>query len=294
MPNLLVTGGSGMLGSYVATQAAAAGWDVTATYGSNAVELPGVRMVHLDLSDPWDLVSGLCPDVIIHTAAQAKPDVCEEHRRLAWDTNVIGTDNLIRAAESVRAHFIHISTDLVFSGEHSPYSEDDPLSPPNYYGLTKAAAETAVLASDTPAAIVRTSIIYGPRRFPHLNSFSDKIIESLRAGKPMTAFTDQRRCPIPAWNLADVLLEIAERRLTGIFHAVCPESSTRYEFALKVAEAFGLDTSLIVPATMDQVPSAAYRPATLALDISFTQSRLTTRLLGFEEGIRVLHQRMSL
>lgn len=294
MPGLFVTGGSGMLGSYVATQAAAAGWDVTATYGSHAVELSGVRMVQLDLSDPWGLIGSLHPDVIIHTAAQAKPDVCEQHKRLAWDTNAVGTDNLLRAAECVRAHFVHVSTDLVFSGEHNPYSEGDRLSPPNYYALTKAAAEAAVLASETSAAIVRTSIIYGPRMFPHLNSFSDKIVESLSAGKPMAAFTDQRRCPIPAWNLADVLLEIAERRLAGVFHAVCPESSTRYEFALEVAEAFGLDASLIQPATMDQVPSAAYRPATLVLDTAHTQSCLNTRLLGFEEGITALTGRKSL
>jgi dTDP-4-dehydrorhamnose reductase len=284
-----------MLGSYTATRAAAAGWEVSATYGANAVELPAVRMKRLDITDAvevTDLVGNLCPDVIIHAAANAKPDVCEEHKRLAYDTNVIGTDNLIRAAERVQAFFVHASTDLVFGGEHSPYSEDDPLSPPNYYGLTKAAAEAAVLASDTGAAIVRTSIIYGPRMFAHLNSFSDKIAESLRAGKPMTAFTDQRRCPIPAWNLTDVLLEIAERRLTGIYHAVCPESSTRYEFAVKVAEAFGLDTSLIRPATMDQVPAVAFRPNTLILDTAQTQARLETHLLGFEEGIRVLRQRM--
>lgn len=292
MAGLLVTGGSGMLGSYVATQAAAAGWDVTATYGSNAVELPGVRMVHLDLSEPWELVGSLCPDVVIHTAAQAKPDVCEEHKRLAYDTNVVGTDNTLRAAERVRALFIHISTDLVFSGEHSAYSEGDRLSPPNYYGLTKAAAEAAVFASETDTATVRTSIIYGPRMFPNLNSFTDRIVESLRAGKTMIAFTDQRRCPIPAWNLAEVLLEIAERRLTGIFHAVCPESSTRYDFAVRVAEVFGLDASLIEAATMDQVPSAAHRPTTLILDTTSTQARLTTHLLGFEEGITaLLHQR---
>jgi dTDP-4-dehydrorhamnose reductase len=294
MPKLLVTGGSGMLGSYTATRAAAAGWDVTATYFGNAVELPGCLTVHLDLADPWDAVGSICPDVIIHTAAQVKPDVCEEQKRLAFDTNVVGTDNLLRAAECVHAHFIHVSTDLVFSGEKNSYSEGDLLTPPNYYGLTKAAAEAAVLASETETAIVRTSIIYGPRMLPHLNSFSDKIIESLRAGKPMTAFTDQRRCPIPAWNLADVLLEIAERRLTGIFHAVCPESSTRYEFALKVAEAFGLDTSLIRPATMDQVPAAAHRPHDLILDTSTTQARLSTRLQGFEEGITALLHQTSL
>lgn len=283
-----------MLGSYTATRAAAAGWDVSATYCGNAVELTGCRMERLDITDAADasdVVGSICPDVIIHTAAQVKPDVCEEHKRLAFDTNVLGTDNLLRAAECVHAHFIHISTDLVFSGEHSPYSEGDLLSPPNYYGLTKAAAEAAVLASDADAAIVRASIIYGPRMFPNLNSFSDKIIESLRAGKPMTALTDQRRSPIPAWNLADVLLEIAQRRLTGIFHAVCPESSTRYEFAVKVAEAFGLDASLIRSATMDQVSAAAFRPHDLILDTSDTQARLTTSLLGFKEGIAELPRR---
>ena len=288
---ILVTGGSGMLGSYTATRAVTQGWDVTATYFGNAVELPGCRMVRLDLADPWDAVGSVCPDVVIHTAAQVKPDVCEEQKRLAFDTNVLGTDNLLRAAECVHAHFVHISTDLVFSGEHSPYSEGDILSPPNYYGLTKAAAEAAVLASEIETAIVRASIIFGPRIFPNLNSFSDKIVETLRAGKPMTAFTDQRRSPIPAWNLADVLLEIAELRLTGVFHAVCPESSTRYEFAVKVAETFGLDASLIRPATMDQLPSVAFRPSTLILDTSNTQARLSTRLLGFEEGITGLLQR---
>jgi len=285
-----------MLGSYTAIQAADAGWDVYATYAGHAVDLPGCRTLELDLTDPAEVseaVESIRPDVIVHTAAEAKPDVCEEHKRRAFDTNVRGAYNLLRAAECVRAHFVHISTDLVFNGEHSPYSEGDRLSPPNYYALTKAAAETAVYSADTGAAIVRTSIIYGPRMFPHLNSFSDKIVESLSAGKSMTAFTDQRRCPIPAWNLADVLLEIAERRLTGIFHAVCPESSSRYEFAVKVAEAFGLDASLIIPATMDQVPSVAHRPETLILDTTATRSCLTTRLLGFEEGIGELRSKVA-
>ena len=280
-----------MLGSYTATQAAAAGWDVSATYGSNAVELPGVRMERLDIADASDvsqLVGRIRPDVIIHTAAQAKPDVCEERKRFAFDTNVRGTDNLVRAAETIGAHFVHVSTDLVFNGEHNPYPEGDRLSPPNYYGLTKAAAEAAVLASDADAAIVRTPIIYGPRMFPNLNSFSDTIIHSLKTGKPMSAFSDQRRCPTPAWNLADVLLEIAERRLTGIFHAVCPESSTRYEFAVKLAETLGLDASLIRPATMGQSPAVAFRPHDLILDTSCTQARLETRLLGLQEGIAIL------
>jgi dTDP-4-dehydrorhamnose reductase len=117
------------------------------------------------------------------------------------------------------------------------------------------------------------------------------VIDTLRAGREMKAFADQYRAPIPAWNLADVLLEIAEKRLTGIFHAVCPEPTSRYQFARKVAEVFGLDAGLIVPIYMDEVEAIAPRPKVLILDTASTQRALGTRLLGFEEGIAGLRDR---
>ena len=288
---VLITGGSGMLGSYVAAQAVERGWKTWATYSGHPVELPGVRMIPLDIQDAAEVakaVRDIEPEVIIHTAALVKPDECEQHKDTAFAINTLGTVNVISAAEQAGAHLVHVSTDLVFNGERNPYKTDDIPGPVNYYALTKVAAETAIYASRLNWAIVRTSIIYGPRKFPFLESFSDKVIESLRAGKTMSAFTDQRRSPIPAWNLADACLEIAERRLTGIYHAVCPESSTRYEFARKVAEVFGLDADLIKPMSMDEVETLARRPKTLILDTSSISEALNTRLLGFEEGIASL------
>jgi len=291
---LFVTGGSGMLGSYAAAQGAEAGWDVTASYGRNPIELPGCQAVQFDLADgerTLDVIGSFNPDTIIHTAAQSKPDVCEQDKRLAFDSNVVGTYNVVRAAEKVGAHLVHISTDTVFNGEKSPYAEDEPLTPPNYYGLTKAAAEAAVRASSIGWAIVRTSIIFGPRKFPFLDSFSDKVIDALAAGKPVKAYVDQYRCPIPAWNLADACLEVAERRLTGIFHVECPEAVSRLAWAQKIAEVFDLDQSLIEPMYMDDSPGLAARSKVLVLDVSRTVERLTTRLLGFEEGILALRRR---
>ena len=277
-----------MLGSYAATQAAEKGWETWATYSGHPVELPGVRMIPLDIRDAAEVakaVHDIKPDAIIHTAALVKPDECEQHKDTAFAINTLGTVHVISAAEQAGARLVHVSTDLVFNGERNPYKTDDIPGPVNYYARTKVAAETAIYASHLDWAIARTSIIYGPRVFPHLNSFSDKVIETLRAGKTINAYTDQRRCPIPAWNLADVLLEIAERGLTGVFHAVCPESSTRYEFAVNVAEVFGLDRALIVPKTMDEIPTLARRPRSLILDTLSTQQALNTRLFGFEEGI---------
>lgn len=291
---ILVTGGSGMLGSYVATQAAERGWETWATYHGHEASLPGCSMLRVNVVSSravMEAVRRTRPEVIIHTAADAQPDHCERHKKLAMLTNVSGTRNIIRAAEKFGARMVHVSTDLVFRGRYRPYQEDDETNPPNQYGVTKRDAELCVRKASVPWAIVRTSVIYGPRMFPHLGSFSDKVIESIRAGKPVKGYVDQYRCAIPAWNLADALLEIAERKLTGVFHAVCPEASSRYAFAARIAEEFGLDTSLLVPSTMDEVPSRALRPNMIILDTSSTQARLETRLLGFEEGIRELRAR---
>jgi dTDP-4-dehydrorhamnose reductase len=74
---------------------------------------------------------------------------------------------------------------------------------------------------------------------------------------------------------------------------VCPEPSTRFQFARRVAREFGLDESLIAPIYMDENPSIAPRPKALVLDTISSQRRLKTRFLGFEEGIIELKKRMS-
>ena len=294
MAKILITGGSGMLGSYVAVQAAESGWETWATYTQHKIEISECETIQLDIRDGSAVQKAfeeVRPDAVIHTAAMAKPDICEVEKGDTYAVNVIGTQNIISACEKVGTRLVHVSTDMVFNGERNPYKTDAPLSPMNYYGLTKVGAETAVYASKIDWAIVRTAIIYGPRKFPWLESFSDKIIETLQAGKTLGAFVDQYRPPIPAWNLAEVLLEIADRKLTGIFHAVCPEPSTRFQFARKVAEVYGLDPELVTPIYMDEAQPQAFRQKILILDAISTSRALNSRLLGFEEGIKGLINR---
>lgn len=284
-----------MLGSYASVRAAELGWDTWATYSEHRVDLPGCRTLPLDIRDATEVHTALQeirPQAIIHTAAMVRPDICEQRKADCFSVNVLGTRNLVSAAESVGAFFVHVSTDTIFSGRANPYSLDDPPDPINYYGHSKAAAEAAVRSSKSDSAIVRTSIIFGQRLLPFLESFSDKVIDTLRAGKPFKAYADQYRCPIPAWNLADVLLEIADRRLTGVFHAACPEVTSRLQWSRKIADVFALDQSLIEPMYMDETPTIAPRPSMLVLDTLPTQRMLKTRLLGFEEGILDLAKRM--
>lgn len=296
MAKVLVTGGSGMLGSYVAAQASGSGWETWATYCGNEVSLPGCKVIRLDIGDASQVertIADIRPDAIIHTAALVQPDLCEQRKADAFRTNVLGTYNIASAASKYGVHLVHISTDMVFYGEDEAFKDDAPVKPSNYYGMTKASAEAAVQAVVPQAAILRTTVIYGPRMFENLLSFSDNIINSLKDGREVKAFIDQYRSPIPAWNLADVSLEIAERRLSGIFQAVCPDLVTRFQFAEKIAEVFGLNADLIIPISMDDVQAIARRPKVLTLDILHATQVLGTRLLTFDEGIAELKQRME-
>jgi len=120
------------------------------------------------------------------------------------------------------------------------------------------------------------------------------VIDALRENKPIKAYVDQYRCPIPAWNLAEACLEIAERALEGIFHVECPDVTSRFEWARKIAQVFGFDESLIEPMYMDSSPGIAPRSKSLVLDVSRTIETLHTRLLTFEESILELHKRSSI
>ena len=136
-----------MLGSYTAVLAAERGWETWATCHSHPVELPDVRMMTLDLADTRRVtkaVKQIQPQVIIHTAAQSKPDICEQNRREAHLANTLSASNIVRAAEAVGARIVYVSTDLVFQGGARAYKPDDQTLPPNYYGMTKLAGEEAV------------------------------------------------------------------------------------------------------------------------------------------------------
>src|SRR5690606_1859386 len=122
----------------------------------------------VDLSDSQatrDLIFSLSPTHIIHTAALARMDQCEQYPHLALQHNVEATRNIADAAADlpVPAHLVHISTDLVFDGKQAPYSEESRPSPLQIYGQSKADAESALRTSAAfpRTAILRSALIYG-------------------------------------------------------------------------------------------------------------------------------------
>jgi dTDP-4-dehydrorhamnose reductase len=237
---LLVTGGAGYLGSELCRQAVDAGHDVVATQLRRPA--PFGRALTVDLRGPFELPD---VDVVIHTAyVQADPEMI-----------VTSTRNVARAARGSR--LLHLSTDLVFDGEHAPYSEDDEPRPVSDYGRAKLEAEALV-----DGLVVRTSLLYG-KPGPQ---------EALARRDDAVFHTDEIRCPTHVADLATALLELAGLDVTGVLHVAAPDAVSRLELA-----------RLLGARAPRGAPTPPGRARNVALDSSRAARLLTAPLRGIRE-----------
>jgi dTDP-4-dehydrorhamnose reductase len=272
---LLVTGGSGYLGQQLVCDALA-DWDVTATYFSHRPAMPGCRWVKLDVCDGRQvarLLERVAPQVVIHTAA---------HRSGAdlQRVNVAGTRRVALAALQIGARLIHLSTDVVFDGRKGGYVESDPPSPVNAYGRSKADAETLLAEQMPRATVVRTSLIYG---FASLDHHTRWMLESLRQGRPVQLFADERRCPIWVETLAAALLELATLDYAGVLHVAGGQALNRYEFGARLLGFRCVEPSGVTAALA--TASGLARPLDCTLDVTRAKALLRTPLPGVDEVI---------
>jgi dTDP-4-dehydrorhamnose reductase len=187
------------------------------------------------------------PEFVTHLATLSDIDRCERERELAELVNHQGTANVARECARVGARLLFTSTDAVFEGTKGAYYEDDPPSPPNWYGQTKAQAEAAVRELAPKAVIVRLSLVLGRSLAPDGNSYLDKVIGNLKAGRSITVPAIEFRNPIDVATLCDFLLELSSRDdACGTFHVGASDKISRYELTRAIAQRLGYDLGLVV------------------------------------------------
>ena len=290
---ILVTGGSGLLGSKLVGELLSRNYEVIALYNRNPIpvdheKLVKVRLDIVDKTSLEDLILKTRPDVIIHSAAYTDVDGCERNKTYAWRVNVEATRSIVRAARVVKSHLIYVSTDYVFDGEKGLYGENDTPNPVNYYGLTKLVGEELVRTSDLLYTIVRPSAIYGVGGSK--KSFAEYVAEKLSRGEKIRALVDQYVSPTHNTLLAMAVAEIVEMRPMGVLH-VAGERMNRYQFATKIAEALGLPVELVEKASIkDMKHWIAKRPRDSSLDTSKAKSLLKTKFYDTKLALELFKQ----
>jgi dTDP-4-dehydrorhamnose reductase len=286
---VLVTGASGLIGSNLAAAAAQQSWKVLGTWKQTPVRLPGVRTTRLDVGDRHGCVAlaeQFEPDVLLHAAASVELGRLEREPRLA-ELGALGAEHTLAAARSVRAHYVLVSSDWVFSGELPVgrcWQEHDPPAPVNAYGRSKLAAERATQEYRGDWLITRPANVYGvnlaipatPREpatggrqsahggpseahvrhvWTH-SSLALRWVAHLRAGRPLPAPADVHQSPTYAWDYAQRVCELIAQRCEGVYNTAGPDALSRRDYLRVLARAFDCRTELVRSGTSAELLAA--------------------------------------
>ena len=284
MSNILITGGSGLLAVNWAIQLRKE-HKVTLGLHNRKIQILGVEAIFLNLEiidEIRKVLDEFLIDIVIHTAALSNIELCESNPLLAKHVNVQLTSNIAFAAYLHGAKLVHISTDHLFDGSLSMRTENDETRTLNNYAKTKLQSEEVVTKECPEALIIRTNF-YGWGT-SYRRSFSDEIIYSLKNGKEIYLFEDVYYTPILINVLVDVVHNLIKKTATGIFNIVGDERLSKYDFGIKLAEEFCLNTKLICSTQLIKREDLVRRPLDMSLD-----NKKVKNILGIEIGEVGIH-----
>jgi dTDP-4-dehydrorhamnose reductase len=280
----LITGADGQLGRLLTTQ-----------LRQQSIHFYALGSQQLNITSEEDVFRCfrlLRPTVVVNGAAWTAVDKAEVYATEAWLVNADGAGNVARAAASVDALMIQLSTDYVFAGEVTiPRHESDPVGPLSVYGASKLAGEMAVTAAGGRALIVRTSWLFGP----YGRSFLSVILDNARQGLPLRVVNDQtgtptwapdlvlaiqsmvRACLYSLSGMEKIGIPLTSDGAVRLIHYAGDTAVNWYQLASQLLETAFLSGVLNAPAAIQAVSSAefgalALRPAYSALDCSTLES----------------------
>lgn len=283
---VLLTGASGLFGANFLWQYHAR-FDLIAATHRHPLATTTAEPLTLDITDAGQVMAAvrrLRPAVIVHAAAMAGVDACEDHPDAARAINAAGPAHLAEAAEQVGAYLIALSTDYVFDGVTGRYREEDSPNPLGVYARTKRLGEEAVLARSPRATVVRTTL-YGWNAQPK-ESFAERVLSGAAQGHPVTAFTDMFWSPILTNDVAEAVAALIARPTPGLLHVAGRDRCSRYEFACAAAKTFGHDPAAAVrPGRLAAAQLKAPRPPDASLDVTRFEQALGLPLPGLQQGL---------
>ena len=265
---ILITGASGLLGLNTALEAA----DQHTVFGqvnSNAIHTEAFTILKANLLDHGaveQLLDESQPDWVIHCAALANLEACENDPELARELNTEVPRKLAQHCRKGGARLLHVSTDAVFDGQTGGYTEQDSPNPLGTYAQTKYQAELAVAAANSEAITARVNLfgwsLKGRR------SLAEFFFNNLLADNPIMGFTDVYFCPLLVNDIAYIFIKMLDRGLTGLYHVLSSDSMTKYDFGVTIARRFGFNSDLIAPKSVLESGLKVARSPNLTLKVN--------------------------
>lgn len=239
MKKLLITGGSGFLGS-----------KIRETY-KDKYEVCTPTHSELDITNK-DSVSAFFitekPDLVIHCAGVADIKTCENNPDKSAMINVVGSLNMATSAAQYNAKILLCSSDQVYCGNrgNKPHIEDEVVFPFNQYGKQKRSAEKECLRVNPDAVMLRLSWMYEPTDisdFSHMD-YPRVLQDRILKGDPLK-YASQDRRGITDVNEVAKNMELAFEIPGGVYNFGSPNIYNTYELTRNLFDALGHDTKMI-------------------------------------------------
>ncbi len=287
---VLITGKNGQVGSCLVSQLT----DIP------SIDFLALGREELDITNDDqvnEVVNKYQPTVIINAAAYTAVDKAESEVELANAINNIGPKNLAKAASSVNAVILHISTDYVFAGnKHGLYTENDEVNPQGVYGQTKLAGEQSVAQECAEHIILRTAWVFSE----YGNNFVKTMLRLAQTRDTLGVVGDQYGGPTYAGDIAKALINIAQQlqqgatkfgvyNYSGYPHVSWQEFAT--EIFAKALSQQVIETPVTVNAiSTSEYPTPAKRPANSKLDCSKITTNFSVQPSDWKTALNPIQQ----
>jgi len=264
---VMITGATGLLGRSIKKEMEKDNEIISLGFSREADDI-----IKLDLTD-FDLVRILImtekPDIIIHSAAERRPDVTDNNPDAAEELNVAATENIAKLAAKYNVFMVYISTDYVFDGTSSPYNTEAKANPINLYGKTKFLGEQVTKEHADNYAILRVPILYGNQENLK-ESAATAIMEQILENPEMKVDNWAARFPTYVGDVAFTLRELIEKvdikNCQEVFHWSGDEEFTKFSMAKVMGDILDIDVSKIE--SNNEPTAGAPRPKNCQLDCS--------------------------
>jgi dihydroflavonol-4-reductase len=247
---VFLTGGTGFIGGHVARKLRERGDEVRALARSTAKSEPlvalGCEPVIGDLGDAQAIATALegC-DAAIHGAAIYEVGIPESEHRAMYEANVLGTENVLRAAlEAKTPKVVYVSTIGAYGNTHGEVVDESYEHPgkefTSYYEQTKyeahRLARRMIAEEGLPCVIVQPGGVYGPDD----HSAIGKTISDFVGGRlPLLPFPDLGMNMVHVEDVAEGILLALDKGVAGESYNLGGQITTMREMIGTVAEVSG-------------------------------------------------------
>jgi UDP-glucose 4-epimerase len=232
---ILITGGSGFIGSHLTERLLSRGDEVLVIDNfatgrrDNLKPNPGLKLVEGTIADQKlveQLFNEFQPQVVIHAAASYKdPSNWQEDAR----TNALGTSIVVKASEMVKVkRLIYFQTALCYglNPTEQPITIEHPINPGNSsYAISKTAGEYFIFLSTLDYISFRLANAYGPR---NLSGPLPTFYQRLTANKPCFVMETRRD-----FIFVKDLIDVVEKAIDGLGEKGIYHISSGKDFSIK-------------------------------------------------------------